>query len=381
MPADGPARLRVSILVDSLVVGGAERVVETLARRLGAFGIDVSMGCLRAPGPIGKALASEGLPLEHGLGPSRIDLRQIGHVNAWLGRTGADVLFVLDHSNALFFGRTAARLRGLPAVVGVHRTRRADGSSSLGRIDRLLLPWTDAVIAVSEGHARYLRDHEGVPGEKMRVVHNGVDPERFAAALDPAMRGRARRALGLDDEATVLGVVAALRPEKNHEALLRTLADASLRDVILLAVGDGARRGALEDLADQLGVDAQVRWLGWRDDVRDVLAAIDALVLPSHPNVETFPMCVLEAMAAGRPSVATHVGSLDEMIIDGETGWLVPAGDQAALVRSIREVRDGRAETMRRGAAARRRLVAHFDEVHMVEAVARVLREVHGESS
>lgn len=376
MTADGPARPRVAILADSLVVGGAERVVEALALRLGSRGFDVTVGCLRAAGPIGASLAARGVPVESDLGPARLAPGQVFAVRRWLRRTRADVLFVLDHSNALFYGRLAARSLDRPAVAAVHRTRRADGSASLGTIDRLLLPWTAAVIAVSEGHATYLRDREGVRGDRLRVVYNGVDPDRFAPALDAGRRTRERRTLGLPDGATTFGSVAALRPEKNHESLLRALATRDLADAHLVVVGDGARREALEAEAADRGVAERVHWLGWMDDVVGVLAAIDALVLPSHPNVETFPMCVLEAMAAGRPAVATDVGSLDEMIVDGETGWLVPPGNDAALVQALRDAACNPVETERRGAAARRRLLEHFDENHMVDGVARILREV-----
>lgn len=370
-----PSTLRAAILVDSLVVGGAERVTQTLARRLHEFGVHVEVGCLRAPGPIGDALRREGVALASGLGPRRADPRHVLHVRRWLQGVGADVVLILDHSNALFFGRIAARSLGVPAVVAVHRTRRADGSPSLGRIDRLLLPWTTAVLAVSEGHARYLHDVEGVDAGRIRVVHNGVDPEHFAGASDPDRRRTARRALDLPDDAPVLGVVAALRPEKNHEALLDALARPELAAVHLVAVGDGPRREALEARSRELVVDARVRWTGWRDDVVDVLAAIDALVLPSHPNVETFPVCVLEAMAAARPAVATRVGSLDEMIEDGRTGWLVPAGDPDALAAAMVEVVTDAGERARRGEASRRVLRDRFDEKDMVEKVARILRE------
>ena len=260
-------------------------------------------------------------------------------------------------------------------MVAVRRTRRADGSPSLGRIDRLLMPWTASVIAVSRGHAEYLRREEGIDETRLRVVYNGVDPARFATADEPSRREAERRSLGLPVDAPTVGIVAALRPEKNHEALLRILVREDLRDVRLVIVGDGTRRQELERRARDLGLTDRIVWAGWRDDVVGVLAAIDTLVLPSHPNVETFPLCVLEAMAAGRPAVATAVGSLDEMIVDGETGWLVPPDDDDALATALAEAARRPDERSRRGEAARRRLREHFDEAQMVEAVAGVLHE------
>ena len=211
----------------------------------------------------------------------------------------------------------------------------------------------------------------------LRVVHNGVDPARFGAARHEGRRAAERADLGLDDAATVFGIVAALRPEKNHEALLGVLARPELSHAHLLVVGDGARRRELEARARELGLDDRVHWLGWRDDVVGVLAAIDALVLPSHPNVETFPLCVLEAMAAARPAVVTDVGSLDEMVIDGQTGWIVPPGDDDALARALVEASDA-AQSTARGEGARRRLEERFDEDQMLAKTAAILNEVVG---
>jgi glycosyltransferase involved in cell wall biosynthesis len=372
---DGADRLRVAFVVDSLVVGGAERVVEALANGLGHEGFEVVVGCLRSPGPIGEALRTRGIRVDEGLATRRADPLQIPAVIRWLRGVGADVVLVLDHSNALFFGRVAARFAGLPAVAAVHRTRRADGSPSLGRIDRLLEPWTAALIAVSRGHADYLARDEGVDPSRLRVVHNGVDVDRFAAAAEPASRGPARTGLGIPSGALVFAIVAALRPEKNHESLLRAMAAPELEAARLAVVGDGERRDGLQTLATELGVGSRVHWLGWRDDVERVLAAVDVLVLPSHPNVETFPMCVLEAMAAARPVVATRVGSLEEMVDDGRTGWLVPPGDPGALTEALAEAASDPEERRRRGEAGRARVTQDFTEEQMVAGVAAVLRE------
>lgn len=373
--SDGADRLRVAFVVDSLVVGGAERVVEALVTGLQHEGFEVVVGCLRGPGPIGEALRARGVRVDEGLATRRADPLQIPAVIRWLRGVGAEVAFVLDHSNALFFGRVAARFAGIPAVVGVHRTRRADGSPSLGRIDRLLEPWTAAVVAVSHGHAEYLAQFEGVDQSRLRVVYNGVDVDRFAASAEPGSRAPARGRLGLPKAAVVFAVVAALRPEKNHESLLRALAAPELAAVHLAVVGDGARRDALHARAAELGVDTRVHWLGWRNDVEQVLAAADGLVLPSHPNVETFPMCVLEAMAAARAVVATRVGSLDEMVEEGRTGWLVPPGDAAALRAALVEAASTPRERQRRGEAGRAHVIENFTEARMVAGVAAVLRE------
>ena len=173
------------------------------------------------------------------------------------------------------------------------------------------MEYTDRVVALSRSHARYLAETEGVGWGRMAVIENGIDVEHYARA-DAGDVERLRLELGLGPRDRVVLMVAALRPEKAHEVFLeaaRLLVD-SRQDVKFLVVGDGPRRAELEALRRRLELEAYVQFLGVRDDVARLLHAAHVLVLPSHPAVETLPLSVLEAMAAGVPVVATRVGWL-----------------------------------------------------------------------
>ena len=134
------------------------------------------------------------------------------------------------------------------------------------------------------------------------------------------------------------------------------------------------RSDELRALADKLKLSQRLHWLGVREDVPRILRAADLLVLSSHPVVETFPLCVLEGMAAGLPVVSTRVGSLAEMVEEGETGLLVAPGDVGELAGAMASILSDPARARAMGQAGRSRALRNFDRHFMVEGTARLLR-------
>jgi glycosyltransferase involved in cell wall biosynthesis len=167
-------------------------------------------------------------------------------------------------------------------------------------------------------------------------------------------------------------MVAALRPEKAHEVFLEAakLLAASRDNLRFLVVGDGERRNELESMRSDLGLDRSVQFLGVRRDVAQLLQLADVLALPSHPAVETLPLSVLEAMAAGVPVVATRVGSVPELITDGHTGLLIDPGDPPALAGAIAEVLDDPARSRSMADRAREVVAGRYSVETMVEGYA-----------
>jgi glycosyltransferase involved in cell wall biosynthesis len=188
----------------------------------------------------------------------------------------------------------------------------------------------DAVIAISRAAAAALVAR-GIDGARVVIVPSGVDTHSFRD-LD---RAAARRALGLDADAQVLAIVASLHGRKGHAVLLEALARLARHGAQphCLAAGTGPEGQELQDLATRLGLGARMRWLGQLADVRPVLAAADVVVMPSL--AEGLGVAAIEAMAAGRPVVASAVGGLPELIADGEQGLLVPPGDPDALAGAL----------------------------------------------
>jgi glycosyltransferase involved in cell wall biosynthesis len=246
------------------------------------------------------------------------------------------------------------------------------------RPNRLLAPLTDAFIAVAESHACYLAAREGCPADKIHVIPNGVDVERFHPRWP---NRRLQEEFGLGRDGPVAGIVAALRPEKNHEMFLHVaaLVHVAMPAAQFVVVGDGPERRKLEALARSLRIDPCVRFLGTRSDIPEVLSLMDVVVLSSR--MEASPICLLEAMAAEKPVVATRVGSVPDLVTSGRNGYLVAAGDSrgmAAYVLALLGDRD-RAATL--GRAGREFVLAHGSVDRMVEGYQSLIAEIYSAKS
>jgi glycosyltransferase involved in cell wall biosynthesis len=194
---------------------------------------------------------------------------------------------------------------------------------------------TDGFIGVADAHGRHLVDNERFPLEKVFVIPNGVDTQRFHPDRPSS---DLRKQLGLPTDARVAGIVAALRPEKNHELFLRAAAEVrkQISSAHFLIIGDGPRREPLEQLTGELGLTDCVHFLGTRSDIPELLSAIDVFVLTSH--MEANPVSILEALAAGKPVIAPNVGSISESVRDGETGYLFEPGNLLQVSQQLLEI-------------------------------------------
>jgi glycosyltransferase involved in cell wall biosynthesis/protein-tyrosine-phosphatase len=274
-------------------------------------------------------------------------------------------------------GSLAATLAGVPHVVrtvhGLAEPLRGFAHAKMRAyqaMDRTVVRWTaDAVIAVSTRMERDLTA-AGYPPAAMTLVYNGVNLEKVRATRT---RGEVRRELGIDRDAVVIGTVGRLTAVKGHELLLRA-APAILRresGATFVFVGTGPLRDVLGSLATARGIAHAVRWPGAREDVYDLLSAMDIFVLPSLD--EGTPMSILEAMAFSRPIVATRVGGLPEIIEHGVTGLLVPSHSVEALVDACVEL--ARDPTRARALGTRARQVVENRFSH--SANARALTEIY----
>lgn len=370
-PLDLDRPLRVMFLVTSLPVGGAETLLAELVTRMDPCNFLPEVCCLKQRGPLGNRLAAD-IPVHHDLLRNKYDVRVWPRLVRLLRERRTDAVITVGAGDKMFWGRLAARRVGVPVILSaLHSTGWPDG---VGRLNRALTSITDGFIAVADSHGQHLVEKEGLPAAKVFVVPNGVDTSRFAPVPDAAS---VRAEIGVGPADPVVSIVAALRPEKNHDLFLEMAARIlpQMPRAKFLVIGDGPRRRPLEQRADELNISASVRFLGTRSDVPRLLTTSDVLALTS--SNEANPVSILEAMSVGKPVVATDVGSIHEVVADGVTGYLVKSGDAAALSARVMELLDDRLRAVEMGSAARDVVVEGWSVDAMVRRYERLIAAIY----
>jgi len=278
-------------------------------------------------------------------------------------------------------GALAARATGRKHVwhLREHASRNPDLTSLLPAwaLTRFIARLSTRVIVNSEA----LRSaYDAVPADRISVVHNGIDLRDFYP--DPGRRAHLLKELGLPGETRIVATVGSITPRKGIPLLAEAAAQVRRRhdDVAFLVVGDGPPRyvETVKSVVSDSGLRLHFRFLGWRSDVADILRASDLLVVAA--SQEAFGRTVIEAMATGVPVVATRCGGPEEILVHGETGFLVPVNDAAAMADAICSVIANRDLATRVGAAGRAAVQKKFSVQAYGQAVLSILREVaaHG---
>ncbi|MFK4226649.1 glycosyltransferase [Streptomyces sp. NPDC019890] len=369
---------RVSLMIGQLGLGGAEKQVVMLARGLVAHGIETTLLLLSGRGPREEELAGSGVTivslgyrgitrpwvdLRRTLSDTAAALRAFARLVAHLRRARPQVLHAfLFH--CYIAAAPAARLARVPVCVA---GRRSLGTFKEGRraqlaVERVTTGMTDFVVANAHAVAEEALRQEGLPRDKIAVIHNGMEERDFRVAA-PAH---------LATDLPVVLCVANLRTYKGHEYLLDAMCRLQQRGhrCTLVLIGEGPQRPDLERQAQRLGID--VRLLGHRTDVPAFLARADVVVLPSLE--EGLSNAVMEAMAIGRPVVATSVGGTPELLRDH--GVLVPPADPGALADGLQWMLTDHAAAARLGKAAREWALEHLNADSMVERHVSLYREL-----
>jgi glycosyltransferase involved in cell wall biosynthesis len=276
---------------------------------------------------------------------------------AWLVAQRIDLLHTHSYKPNLY-----ARLAGLPCretglKIAAHYHNQYDNKwEKDGSLDleRLLARASDALLAVSGSVREHVAERLGIAPERVDVIANGVEAERFAAA-DPAA---ARRKLGLPPGCPVVGVVGRISAQKGQEDFLRAAALLARRfpEARYLVVGsadDEKLLARMRGLAGELGLGASLRFTGHVSDMPALYAALDVLVAPSR--WEGFGLMLVEAMAGGRPIVASAVGAIPEVVGSGGAALLVPPADPAAIYEAVSALLTDPGRCAAMGAAGRER--------------------------
>ena len=328
--SEAPARtLTVCQLLHTLNVGGAEMLAARLARRQ-RDECRFVFACLDELGTLGEELKAEGFPVEVIGRKAGLDWRCAWRLSRFLRREQVDVIHAHQYT-PFFYGIMARMVYRRPPILFTEHGRHFPDYPRRKRIlaNRLLLQRRDRVIGVGEAVRQALINNEGIPADRVGVVYNGIDTERFADR--PAERDEVRREIGLQPGDFAILMVARLDYLKDHATAIRMLARVARQAPYakLVLAGDGPESGKVEELVAELGLARQVRMLGLRKDVARLVQAGDLFLLTSIS--EGIPLTVIEAMAAKLPVVATQVGGMAEVVEHGVSGLLAPSGDDARL--------------------------------------------------
>lgn len=372
MPLADRGPLKAMFVITSMPVGGAETLLLNLIRRLDRHRVQPELCCLKELGPLGEELARE-IPTHAQLIGGKYDIRVWGRLSRLFRARRIDAVITVGAGDKMFWGRLAARSAQVPVVLSaLHSTGWPDG---VGRLNRLLTPITDGFIGVAAPHGEHLIQNERFPAEKVFVIPNGVDVDRFRPRAD--CRAALRKELGVAEDAPLVGIVAALRHEKHHELFLRAAALVRRQrpDAHFVIVGDGPERGNIERWIAELDLGECIHLLGTRSDTPQILAGWDAFALTSHN--EANPVSILEALACGVPVVATRVGSIPETVVPEETGYLATPGDADEVAGHLLQLLDDPTLAARLGHTGRERVVARWSLESMVRGYTELMETLY----
>lgn len=317
-------------LIETSGPGGAERMLTTLVENLDKSRY-ASIICLLSDGWLNTHLRKRGLETVVIPQTRSFDVVWLLRLVRLIKRRRVSLIHA--HEFAMnTYGSLASAIARIPAISTVHgknyywqRWRR--------RIAYRFVAKRSRMVAVSEDIRRFLVSRVGINDNEISTIYNGVDIDPYR--LTSGARHAVRQELGINDYQPVIGTVGNLYPVKGHSYLLEAAARVTetFPDAMFVIAGRGELLKQLHKTAGELALKTNVRFLGFREDIPALLQAMDIFVLPSLS--EGLPISMLEAMAAGKPVVATDVGGNPEVVIDGQTGLLAPAAHADALADKI----------------------------------------------
>jgi glycosyltransferase involved in cell wall biosynthesis len=357
-------------------IAGSERHLLTLLPGLRARGVETTMIVLEEPenpaDDFCAAMSGQGVAVERVPVRGDLDPGLTGRLARVLHAAAPDIAHThLIHAD--LYGLPAARRAGVPGAVS---SRHNDNPFRRRPLIRMANRWAmrraDRVIAISGALADFVRRVEGVPAEKVVTVRYGLDPLDYPSGA----RAEARASFDGRDGEALIGYFGRLIAQKGVDTLLAAFANVRQDhpSARLAVVGDGDRRAALEVQAAALGLNEAVTFAGWVADAACLMPGCEVVAMPSR--WEGFGLVALEAMSASRPLVASRVSALPEIVVDGETGLLVPPDDPAALAAALNALLADPARAEAMGRAGRARLVERFSVDRMIRETLAVYEAV-----
>lgn len=364
--------LKICHLVTSLKTGGLERMVCDLIAGLKAQGVPSVIFCLDEPGDLYDRVSADAKSAgQRTPGWGVVDWKLVFQIRRFVLAHRVSVIHAHNASPHLY-GVLVSVLTGIPVVTTTH----GQGYQETGRVRflrRILALRTRAVILVSDDTKRAAM-RAGLLSERQSwIIPNGIDTTVFTPSIETTRASSVHE--GISEKAVVMGSVGRLSAEKNYPLLLRAFARVAERlDGFLVLVGDGSDRVRIEAEIARLNIKDRCRITGMQMDVLPWLRRMDIFCLSS--DTEGLSISLLEAGACGLPCVVTDVGGNAEIVANGVTGWVVPRGEENALVTALERLAGDRQVREQMGQEARRRVESRYSLAAMVDGYMRVYASV-----
>jgi glycosyltransferase involved in cell wall biosynthesis len=368
----------IVLVISNLEYGGAQGQVVQLANHIDPYRFDVHICSLSDYVPLANQMVDPGRRLHIITKKWKYDVTVVPRLAILLHRLKADIVhgYLFDAEIA---ARLAGRLVGTPLIFGSERNTNYLLKRRQLLAYRLTRGCTDLIVANSNAGVQFDCRLLGYSPSQCRVIHNGVDTQRFRPHEEQALR----RELGIGDQEFVVGMFASFKAQKNHQLLFRAVRRLQcLPQTRLLLVGDelcgglygsDAYKRDMDRLVDELDIRERCLFLGNRQDVDRLYCVCDLTVLPSF--FEGTPNVALESMACGVPVIATQVSDNAQIIPDGRVGYLVPLGDEVALCDKICELLEDKTRRRQMGQEARAWVESEFSMARLVDKTTRVYQD------
>ncbi|WP_146403328.1 glycosyltransferase family 4 protein [Planctomycetes bacterium CA13] len=361
--------MKVALIIPTMDRGGAEKQLCLLAEYLPADQFDVHVILLTRDGPLTERLRAAGVSVTLIGKRFKVDPTALFRLRKVLKKLKPDVVHTWIFA-ANSFGRVAARSAGVKRIIASERCVDPWKTEAHFTIDRQLAKFTEAITTNSNGVVDFYASH-GIPRRLFRVIPNGIEPRR-PTNLD---RAEVFERLNTDPSRKLILAVGRLWPQKRYRDLIwaAELLGTTREDISFVIIGDGPQRGELLRFRDSVTKPDRVRFAGSRDDVNALLPHADVFWIASEYEGQS--NSVIEAMQAGVPVVASDIPGNRDLVVDGETGSLVPLGDTAAFARQTNVLLDEPKRRKEFGAAGIQRIATEFTIEAMVAHHAKLYRD------
>lgn len=326
----------VLIVFTSLSDGGAQTQQLKILQKIDSSQYNFYICCLKNKGLLAEAYEKAGFSIYELNMKSRFEIYKLVKLYSVLKSKKIQVVYTKGSGDSFFWGRLIGWLAGADGIISSLHTTSSIRSDKdfFNPLNILLTKITDYFVFVTNAQTAIYKEYYNIPSSKIRLMHNGVELKKIGSGT----KDNLKKELCINKKQKIIGIVATLESHKNHKMFLKaaSIILQKYSDALFLIIGDGHLKEELINFSAELGIDAHVKFLGYKNNAIEYISLMNVLVLTSQ--TEAFPNCLVEGMSQGIPVVATNVGGVPEIIVEGENGYMIDPDDFETLSEKILEI-------------------------------------------